>query len=80
MGENVLLQSMNSDKTYLVEKMKTLEGVYCTNHGYAQFKLVEKLAKKEDDCIVAEDTSYGISLYDFIVLDGSTIEENQIIY
>lgn len=79
-GENVLLQSMNSDKTYLIEKMKTLEGVYCTNHGYAQFKLVEKLAKKEDDCIVAEDTSYGISLYDFIVLDGSTIEENQIIY
>lgn len=79
-GEDVLLQSMDSDKTYLVEKMKTLEGVYCTNHGYAQFRLIEKKTQKDEYCIISEDTSYGVSLYDFIVLDGSTIEENQIIY
>lgn len=79
-GEDVLLQSMDSDKTYLVEKMKTLEGVYCTNHGYAQFRLIEKKTQNDEYCIISEDTNYGVSLYDFIVLDGSTIEENQIIY
>lgn len=79
-GEDVVLQSMDSDDTYLVEKTKTLEGVYCTNQGYADFRLIEKTAQKDDYCIVEENTNHGISLYDFIVLDSSTIKENQIIY
>ena len=79
-GEDVVLQSMDSDDTYLVEKTKTLEGVYCTNQGYADFRLIEKTAQKDDYCIVEENTDHGISLYDFIVLDSSTIKENQIIY
>ena len=79
-GENVVLQSMDSNDTYLVEKTKTLEGVYCTNQGYADFRLIEKTAQKDDYCIVEENTDHGISLYDFIVLDSSTIKENQIIY
>lgn len=79
-GEDVVLQSMDSDDTYLVEKTKTLEGVYCTNQGYADFWLIEKTAQKDDYCIVEENTDHGISLYDFIVLDSSTIKENQIIY
>ena len=79
-GEDVVLQSMDSDDSYLVEKTKTLEGVYCTNQGYADFRLIEKTAQKDDYCIVEENTDHGISLYDFIVLDSSTIKENQIIY
>lgn len=79
-GEDVVLQSMDSDDTYLVEKTKTLEGVYCTNQGYADFRLIQKNAKKDDYCIVEENTDHGINLYDFIVLDSSTIKENQIIY
>ena len=79
-GEDVVLQSMDSDDTYLVEKTKTLEGVYCTNQGYADFRLIEKTAQKDDYCIVEENTDHGISLFDFIVLDSSTIKENHIIY
>ncbi|HJC51347.1 MAG TPA: hypothetical protein H9754_12410 [Candidatus Anaerostipes avistercoris] len=79
-GENVVLQSMDSNDTYLVEKMKTLEGVYCTNQGYADFRVIQKTAQKDGYSIVEEGTSHGISLYDFIVLDSSTIDENQIIY
>lgn len=79
-GEDVVLQSMDSDDTYLVEKTKMLEGVYCTNQGYADFRLIQKNAQKDDYCIVEENTDHGISLYDFIVLDSSTIKENQIIY
>lgn len=79
-GENVVLQAMDSKDTYLIEKMKTLKGVYCTNQGYADFKPIDILIEKDDYSIIASDTSQGINRYDFIVLDGTTIKENQIIY
>lgn len=79
-GENVVLQAMDSKKTFLIEKKKTLQGVYCTNRGYADFKPIDILAQKDDYSIISEDTSEGVNAYDFIVLDGSTIKENQIIY
>lgn len=79
-GENVVLQAMDSNQTFLIEKKKTLQGVFCTNHGYAEFKPIDILAQKDDYSIIASDTNEGINAYDFIVLDGSTIKENQIIY
>lgn len=79
-GENVVLQSMDSDKTFLIEKTKSLDGVYCTNQGYADFRPIEILTKKDDYSIIESDTAYGIGLYDFVVLDSTTIKENQIIY
>ena len=79
-GENVVLQAMDSKETFLIEKKKTLDGVYCTNRGYADFKPIDILTQKDDYSIISEDTSEGVSAYDFIVLDGSTIKENEIIY
>jgi hypothetical protein len=79
-GENVVLQSMDSDKTFLIEQTQTLSGVYCTNQGYADFRMIETKVKKDDYSIIKEDTKNGVDLYDFIVLDSSTIQENQIIY
>ncbi len=79
-GEDVVLQSMDSDKTFLMEKTKTLYGVYCTNQGYADFRPIELVIQKEDYSIIEDDTKNGVDLYDFIVLDSSTMKENQIIY
>ena len=79
-GENVVLQAMDSKDTFLIEKMKTLKGVYCTNQGYADFRPIDILIEKDDYSIIANDTNQGVSRYDFIVLDGTTIKENQIIY
>ena len=79
-GENVVLQAMDSKDTFLIEKMKTLKGVYCTNQGYADFRPIDILIEKDDYSIIANDTDQGVSRYDFIVLDGTTIKENQIIY
>lgn len=79
-GENVVLQAMDSKDTFLIEKKETIEGVYCTNRGYADFKPIDILAQKDDYSIIANDTDQGISAYDFIALDGTTIKENQIIY
>ena len=55
-------------------------GVYCTNQGYADFRPIDILIEKDDYSIIANDTNQGVSRYDFIVLDGTTIKENQIIY
>lgn len=79
-GEDVLLQSMNSKDSYLVQRKKKLKGVYCTNRGYADFKIVDVIVKQEDYSIVDDQTGGGLSLYDFIVEDSDTAEENQIIY
>lgn len=79
-GQKVVLQSMKSGATYLMEKTESLEGVFYTNHGYTQFRLIEPIAKKDDYTIIRDDTKDGINLYDFIVLDSSTIKENQVIY
>ena len=74
------IYAMDSKDTFLIEKMKTLKGVYCTNQGYADFRPIDILIEKDDYSIIANDTNQGVSRYDFIVLDGTTIKENQIIY
>ncbi|MGN0416716.1 HlyD family efflux transporter periplasmic adaptor subunit [Anaerostipes faecalis] len=79
-GENIMLQSMDSDKTFLIEKTKSLYGVYCTNQGYADFRPVELVIRKDNYSIIKENTKNGVDLYDFIVFDSTTIKENQIIY
>ena len=79
-GDNVVIQTMDSNETFLIEKKTTVQGVYCTNHGYADFRPIEVLVRKDDYSIIASDTKQGIDTYDFIVLDGSTIKDNQIIY
>ncbi|MCM1494223.1 MAG: hypothetical protein NC089_00305 [Bacteroides sp.] len=55
-------------------------GVYSVNRGSASFRPIEILASDSDFSIISESTSYGIALYDRIVLDSSTVEEGQIIY
>ena len=80
MGENVVLQSMDSDRTFLVETTKSLNGVYCTNQGYADFRPIEILTKKDDYSIIKGDTEYVIGRYDFVVIESTTIKENQMIY
>lgn len=57
-----------------------LTGVYNVNTGYAVFKRIEILYQNEAYCIVKKNTSYGLSLYDHIALDGSTAVEQAIIY
>ncbi|MBO6213948.1 MAG: hypothetical protein J6N76_00255, partial [Lachnospiraceae bacterium] len=57
-----------------------LIGVYNVNKGYAVFKQIEILFQNEDYSIIKTGTTYGIALYDHIVLQGDLVNENQIIY
>ncbi len=74
-----VLVTADSNSKYTVGDVGTLEGVYCVNRGYAVFRRIKIIDKNSVYCIVEQGTSYGLSLYDYIVEDGSTVHENQIV-
>ena len=74
-----MLMLPNSDETYIVGTMEELKGVYCINRGYAVFKKVDILKQNSEYCVVRKGTSYGLAIYDYIVLDYTTVKENEIV-
>lgn len=75
---DVLVKPESTETMSLSEKT-TLQGVYNINKGYAVFTPVKILCESEEYYIVEEGSKYGLSNYDHIALDGSTIRENDII-
>ena len=67
-------------ENYPVERKAALEGVYNINKGYAVFKQIDTVYQNQEYRIIREGTSYGISCYDFIALNGSEVGENDIIH
>lgn len=69
-----------STEKFAVSKTGSLTGVYNINKGYADFKEVNVLYENEEYSIVKSNTVYGLNVYDHIVLDASTVNDNQFIY
>ena len=76
-GDRIVIPA--TGETYMINDKVPLEGVYSVNKGYTVFKLVEILFKNEDYCIIKTNTSYGVSNYDHIVLDGDEVKNGQMI-
>lgn len=74
------VQPQGGAETYTLSKTKKLSGVYNVNLGYAVFKQVEILYQDEEYSIIKDNTEFGLSAYDHIVLDGKIAEEQKIIY
>ena len=70
-----LLKPDSEDK-YAVSKRGKLIGVYNINKGYADFKQIQILSDNEEYSIVKSGTTYGLSVYDYIALDASSVKEN----
>ena len=64
---------------YQLSTQKKLEGVYCINKGYAQFRMISRLYEGEDYIIVKSGVDRSISVYDFIWEDAETLSEDQLI-
>lgn len=77
-GDRVLM--VDSNEVYQVGKTESLEGVYCINQGYTEFRRIDILYSNEEYCILREGTTYGLTIYDRIVLDSSAVNEEQVIY
>lgn len=75
-----LLKNSGGERYIVGTTTDDLIGVYNVNKGYAVFKQIEILYQNEDYSIIKSGTSYGISLYDHIVLQGDMVDENQIVY
>lgn len=76
---NYLIKPESTDK-YAVSKTGTLIGVYNINKGYADFKQIIILYQNDEYSIVKSNTAYGLNVYDYIVLDASTVKDNEFIY
>jgi len=70
----------SDEETYRIGATGQLKGVYNINQGYAIFRLVQIIYQNEEYCIVKTGVAYGIELYDYIVLNSSSVSEEQIIY
>lgn len=70
----------DSTDTYTISKQGSLIGVYNINKGYADFKQIVILYQNEEYAIVQSNTNYGLNVYDYIVLNASTVNEDDFIY
>lgn len=73
------IQKTDSGGEYDLYKTGMLEGVYNVNNGYAIFRVIEKEYANKEYAIVKEGTPYGLSAYDYIVVDADTISESEIV-
>lgn len=69
-----------SGEKFAVGKTGSLEGVYNINKGYADFKQISILYHNEEYSVVKSNTAYGLNVYDYIVLDADTVNDNEFIY
>lgn len=76
---DVLLKE-NSNETYTLNEQAPLQGVYNINKGYAVFKQIHILCESDSYYIIEDGNNYGLSNYDHIALDGSTVKENDIMF
>ena len=77
-GDRIL--APNSNDMYQIGNTAELEGVYCINQGYTEFKKIKVLYANEEYTIVEEGTPFGLTIYDRIVLNAEAVNEEQVIY
>ena len=78
-GTEISTDTLGSSLFRLSETEK-LDGVYCCNKGYCEFRPVEISYQNNEYCIIKKNTSGGLSAYDHIILDPKVIREDDIIY
>lgn len=79
-AENETTAASKSESIYVIKDTQTLSGVYNINNGYTQFVRVNILAETGEYYIIQSEDNYGLMVYDHIILDGSLVKENQIIF
>ena len=70
----------DSQERYQIGNSDTLQGVYNINKGYAVFKQIEILKSNDEYYTIKKGTSYGLSVYDHIVLNADAVYEGELIY
>lgn len=77
-GDNLIM--LDSQSRYTVSQKGSLIGVYYMNKGYADFRQIQILYQNEEYSIVRSNTVYGLNVYDYVVLNASSVSDEQFIY
>ncbi len=78
MGDVLIMP--DSVNTYTLSTQGSLIGVYNINKGYADFKQINILYQNDEYSIIKPNMIYSLSPYDYIVLDASTVNDDELIY
>lgn len=78
MGSRLI--ATNATEPYVVSTMASLTGVYNMNKGYADFKQISVKQQNDTYAIVESNTQYGLSAYDYIILNASAVSEDDFLY
>ncbi len=75
----VIAKTDSKEKYTLAEKGQ-LKGVYIVNQGFFDFRRIEVLYDNDEYSIVKEGTKYGLHVYDQVVSDADTAEDEAVVY
>jgi hypothetical protein len=78
-GTQIVKDDLGSD-IFQLTKVVSLDGVYCCNSGYCEFRPIEITYTNDEYYIIRKDTGNGLSAYDHIILNPELIGENDIIH
>jgi hypothetical protein len=70
----------DSQERYQIGASASLQGVYNINKGYAVFKQIDVLVSNDEYYTVKKNMTYGLAVYDHIVLDASTVSEGELVF
>lgn len=73
------IRNESTQERYQIGETKNIKGVYNVNYGYCLFRQVEILYKNEEYCIVKAGCDNGVAAYDHIVVDATTVSEDDLI-
>lgn len=76
-GGDVLLEAQGD--TCIVSEKQALQGVYCVNEGYCEFRPVETIYHNKEYTIISDSTNGGLATYDHIVVDPANLESDDFI-
>lgn len=73
------IRNQENQERYQIGAKGDLKGVYNVNYGYCLFKRIEILYENEEYCIVDDSTANGLSPFDHIIVDATTVTEDDLI-
>ena len=73
-------EQVETPSKYQIGPVAKVEGVYNVNNGLTTFRTIKILSEKSGYYIVESGTTYGLQVYDQIILNSKLVKENQIIF
>lgn len=73
-------EQIETPSKYQIGPVAKVEGVYNVNNGLTTFRTIKILSEKNGYYIVESGTTYGLQVYDQIILNSKLVKENQIIF